>query len=511
MQASEAEQEVARALGDIAVDIRRRAQASPVYFGAHVLGYDYLEAPPDFIYDAEVSLQKREDFMLLAPRGHIKTTFVDVVGIPWDIINEVNIRVLLTHGTLENSKRILAEINGHFNDSHRFRTLFPEFVPETAAERPSATRMTVPCRTRPLKEPTILCAAPGATVTGMHFERIACSDLVNEQNVPPNAEAEQMQKIIDFFRTFTPLLDQSVDHPRRTIDGTRWHDGDLYGVIANDPAYAHFRKIIVGLKSDENGDAIPIWNRMGKERLKRIRAETGEYLWAANYMNDPLPADGASNFKEEWFRNYDKEPDGLDIAITVDLAISQKSGADYTAIVVAGISPDGDLYVLHASRGHWRPKEVIDRLFELDTQYKPTYIGVESVAWQKAMVYMLEDEGKVREHFLPVRPLLPDGNKIRRAAPLANHAERRGIYVRTGMGDLVHEFTRFPVGAHDDFVDALSYRAQDLWRPEATILNLEQRKETVDCSAWRQTGSDSIKRFARGPQSKFNVLRLPEG
>jgi predicted phage terminase large subunit-like protein len=489
------EKEVLRALGEIGLQIRQRAQRDLIFYGSKVLGYDYLDNPPDFMRTAAKIIEDKVDGMYLAPRGHIKTTLFDVVGTSFDWTRNPDIRILLTHGTLENAKRILIEALAAVQ-CERYRTLFPEFTPETKEEMGTTMKFIVPCRTRPLKEPTIMVAAPGATVTGMHFDRIACSDLVNEQNVPPNAEPEQMQKIIDFFRTFTPLLAQDMPDCRRTIDGTRWHDGDLYGLIANDPAYAHFRKVIISLDTDENGNPVSVWDKMDQERLMRIRSETGEYLWAANYMNDPLPAEGATNFKEEWFRNYDKEPDQMDIAITVDLAISEKTGADYTAIIVSGITPSGDLYVLHCSRGHWRPKEVMDRLFELDAEYSPTYIGVESIAWQRAMIFMLEDEARRRGHFIPVRPLVPDASKIRRAAPLANHAERKGIYIRPGMGDLVHEFSRFPVGAHDDMVDALAYRAQDLWRPDL-VVEVEKKAPVLDLSAWRHTGKRSIDRYER--------------
>jgi predicted phage terminase large subunit-like protein len=451
--------------------IRQKATEDPLYLGHRILGYDYLETPADFHKEAALAVKAERDFLFLAPRNHIKTTLVDVVGTIFHLLRRPNDRVLLAASTVANAGLVLREITNHFHRNVRFRNVFPEFCPQLKQEEGNAHEFTIPCRTRHPKEASIEIAGEDTKITGRHYDVIRCTDLVVKENVPPWADPKQQIQTIEWFRTTSALLDTTNPRAHRTVDGTRWTCDDLYGEIIQNPGYAHFQQIVVGIKEDEAGDPIPVWSKMPVETLKRLRAECGQALWAANYKNSPMP-EGANTFQRDWFKPYDTEANGwpvgetlLDVAITVDLAISDKDGADYTAIVVSGLSPANKLYVLSAHKGRWTPYETIDRLFAMQALWNPRYVGVESVAWQKAMLYMLDQEMRTRGIVMPVRALIPDGRKERRAWPLLNHAERFGIFVKPEHGVLVEECCRFPTGQHDDFVDALAYRGQDLLAP----------------------------------------------
>lgn len=492
---------------DLAPDLialREKCKASPIFLGAHVLGYDYLKDPADFHVEGEKALLANENLLALAPRNHIKTTFFDVVGGIHAVICDPNVRQLLTQATLAGAMKILREIMWHFDNNQRFRMLFPEYAPMSHEERGNQREFTVPCRTTASGVPSFYTAGQDSAITGFHFDIIRCSDLVIRENVPPASTKEQMDRTLEFFRTTSALLDTTNPKAHRTVDGTRWHDGDLYGTLIRDKGYAHFRKIIVGIPEDRDGMPVSIWKHMTRERLIEIRGEVGPYLWAANYRNDPVPA-GDAMFPVENFRFYDKEPENLDIAITVDLAISDKNSADYTAIVVSGIDPENDLYVLHAARGRWNPYEVIELLYLLNDQYKPAYVGIESVAWQKAMLFIIEEETRRRGVWMPVKPLIPDGRKERRAWPLAQHAQRRGIYVRREHGELIDEAVRFPAGLHDDLVDALAYRGQDLIAPVLNVNRPPEKLTSVPPTVLK--GADLLKRFE---EENFNFSFFEE-
>ena len=62
---------------------------------------------------------------------------------------------------------------------------------------------------------------------------------------------------------------------------------------------------------------------------------------------------------------------------------------------------------------------------------------------------------------------------------LQSHAERFGIWVRPEHQELVDEFLRFPVGKHDDLVDALAYRGQDLLIPALRFEEVLKRPTMV--------------------------------
>ena len=459
---SEADIEMAR----VADEVRQQAIADPIFLGAKVLGYDYLENPAWFHVEAAQYEVEEKDYMLLAPRNHIKTTLVDIVFSIRHVLKYPNSRQLLGMYTVTNASLVLREITTHFKGNRVFRSLFPEYVPTTFREEGNTLEFTVPCRTRFPKEASFEVAGQDTAITSRHYDVIRCSDLVVRENVPPTASPEQMQRTIEWFHTTVALLDTTQPNARITVDGTRWHDGDLYGFIKDDEGYQDFAQIVCGIEDDEDGNPIEVWPQISQERLQKIRARTSDYFWAANYRNDPLPPEHAARFDRDWFKPYVDAPPNLDVAITVDLAFTD-SGKDLekrdrTAILVSGIDSKGDFYVLVTQAGRWSSGEIVDRIFTLDAVWKPSYIGVESVSAQKLMLDILATEERRRGRRLPLKPLLPDANKARRAMIMSNHAQKYGIYVRPEHQMLIDECIRFPMGKHDDLVDALTYRGRDL-------------------------------------------------
>lgn len=281
--------------------------------------------------------------------------------------------------------------------------------------------------------------------------------------------------------------------------------------------------ILVGIKDDEHGDPIPVWDRMGVSVLRKIRddSSTSPYFWAANYASDPLPVDAAAGYKREWFRVYeDKDrPGALDIAITVDLAITEAKEAkaakrDRSAIVVSGVTEDFELYILDARAGRWGPETVMDLLMGMNATWNPRYIGIEQVAYQKALrlwlhVRALEKTGSG----LPLRPLLPRAqSKEARSFPLSAHAAYKGIHIRQEhTTDFLQEFLRFPIGRHDDYVDALAYRMQDVRRPTMPR-HLAPRVARLTPEMFEHKGPDLLTRAAgggniRGGHRRFRLVR----
>lgn len=514
-------------MGEVKINMRIKARADPIYLGSKILGYDYLETPADFHVECSEAMQAKDSYMMLAPRGHIKTTLSCVVGSIWEYIQDpVWLRLLIMHWTLDNAKAIGKEAMGHIRNGKVFRTIFPELCPQKASDDPTILSFVSPLRKRVMKEPTISVGAPGATKTGMHYDVIKASDLVNEQNVPApigKGSYEAMAAVGEFFRTFAPLLDQTNEDARVAVDGTRWHDADMYRMILEDEdgAYSHFRKIIRGIEEDADGVPQCLWPIITQKTLIQKKAESGSWLWNANYGNSPLPSDATVVFKREWFKTYTelpcKEEDvnkHFRVAITVDPAISEKTSADNTAIIVSGVEIEtGHLYVLARRVGRFSPSILFEHLYDLDAVWKPDYIGIEDTAFQKALWTVGDLLARRHMKRLHLRPLKSDSSKTRRASILMVHAERYSIYVRPEDSPLVDEFVKFPAGKYDDQVDALSYRGQDLLLNHigAASLRTEKRHTVLDMSQYKHTGQKFIDRAEgrtrKSSYSRFNVRR----
>lgn len=153
--------------------------------------------------------------------------------------------------------------------------------------------------------------------------------------------------------------------------------------------------------------------------------------------------------------------------VGVDLAVSQKDSADYTAIAV--IAPDsrtGKIYIEQVQRGRWTFAETIDRIKTVAEDVSPVVVGVESVQYQAAVVQEL-----LRTTRLPARAIHARGDKLARFSGVIARAEAGLLRVNpTGVPRYaVEEICAFPAGAHDDCVDAVScaWEAAQVWRRQS--------------------------------------------
>ncbi len=136
--------------------------------------------------------------------------------------------------------------------------------------------------------------------------------------------------------------------------------------------------------------------------------------------------------------------------VGVDLAISQRESADYTAIVV--VEREGDIdYVVHAERGRWTFRETLERIRTV--AQGAAVVAIEAVQYQAAVV-----EELVRTTTLPVVPVRPDRDKVTRFLPVLARIEHGALRFSPALpGWFFEELLSFPETEHDDAVDALVY------------------------------------------------------
>lgn len=208
-------------------------------------------------------------------------------------------------------------------------------------------------------------------------------------------------------------------------------------------------------------------NKITEEFLQETKKRMGSYLFANQYMNEVFPDDSKA-FKKDWFRYYQQIPDDCLTFIAIDPAISTEDDADYTAYSVVKVDTEKNWYVVQTFRDRITPTEQVNLVFRLFDEYKPTTIGIESVAYQKALMYMIVDEMKRRNKYIPLQDIKNGGDNTKegRILALVPRFEFGNIYLKQGMDIFEQELLRFPRGNHDDLIDSLSMIEKIVFYPE---------------------------------------------
>lgn len=197
--------------------------------------------------------------------------------------------------------------------------------------------------------------------------------------------------------------------------------------------------------------------KLSQEFLDNTKRAVGSYIFSNQYLNEIIPAE-LQSFRKEWFRYTNEIPGRVNTFLFVDPAISQADTADYTGVVVISVDPDKNWYVRFARRYRVTPTQLIELIFTLYAQFKPQVVGVEEVAYQKALLYFLDEESRRRNVVLPIKGVRPptDKTKEMRILSLVPRFEFGRIYLASGLQDLEMELLKFPRGSHDDLIDALA-------------------------------------------------------
>lgn len=250
---------------------------------------------------------------------------------------------------------------------------------------------------------------------------------------------------------------------------------ELYGAVRPMLAVSRGRLVLMSTPRGEQGFFFDTWTKSkGWEKIEvpwqqcpRIdpafieeeRLERGN-AWVAQEYECQFIGAGATRIQRAWLKYEDRTPPQpqLNISLGVDLAISEKETADYTAGAVMGRDREGILHVLDVQRIRGSFSEQITFISQMAAKWKPSIVAIEEVNYQKALIQQLSAQTS-----LNVRGVKPISDKVSRFAPLEARYELGQIYHNRSLPpEFESELLSFPVGAHDDQCDALAYAFQAL-------------------------------------------------
>ena len=411
-----------------------------------------LQSPPFHreIYETIESGNPR--IAIAAPRGHAKSTVVDLVYLCWAIVHKKARFVLLISDTYSQAVLFLEAVKAEFESNEELKAFYGTMVSGKWSEGEILVNGIL-----------IKSIGAGMKVRGLkHRESrpdlVICDDLENDEMVESKERREKLEN------WFNAALIPSMDKDGRLIViGTILHyDGLLMKLLS--PEYKNFYQKTY--RAIENGKAL--WpEHLSLEELDKLKDEfllRGQgYLFYREYQNDPVSGENRK-FKLEKFKYITKEIDeelkrkSLNTYITIDRGYSVSKTADATGIVVVSVDKENKWYIQMAERFKGTESQLITKIFDLYSYWTPRKIGIEQKAFQYTLKPTMDDEMRKRNTFFTIEELKDLGrSKNVRIEGLAPRFETESIFMRKDQTDLTDELIRFPSAPHDDLIDALAY------------------------------------------------------
>ena len=297
-----------------------------------------------------------------------------------------------------------------------------------------------------------VAAGVGTAITGRGADVFLIDDPIKDRQ---EADSEaQRQTVWDWYTStaYTRLAPGG-----RIIDiQTRWHMDDLSGKLLEEQARGGDKWDVLELPAI-NDDGLALWpDFYPLEALERIRTVLPARDWSALYQQQPAPDEG-DYFKREWFKWYTTAPNHLRTYGASDYAVTAKGG-DYTVHVVAGVDPDDNLYILDVWRSQSESHVWVESFIDLVAKHKPLNWGEEQGQIIKSLGPFIDKRMRERRIYCRREQMASVADKPTRARSFQARAAMGKVYLPHNapwVSDVLTEMLNFPVGKHDDAVDAL--------------------------------------------------------
>lgn len=384
------------------------------------------------------------------PPRHGKTTTISRLFPTWHLGKYPEHRVILaSYGAS------LAEKNSRYARNvlmmPRYQAVFPGVMLDQASRAANAWDLAAP------HEGGLDAIGVGGGVTGKGGNIIIVDDPVKSR-----AEAESetyREKVWDWFTD--DLYTRREPGAAVIVVMTRWHMDDLVGRLLNrlPGIWTRLRMPALAEADDdlERVEGAALWpDRYPLRELMNIHTALGEYSWAALYQQRPVPAEGGL-FKRAAFHIVPRAPQCQRAVRYWDLAMSDRTSADYTVGVKLGQTEAGRLVVLDIARAQLDWSSVPAFMAETalhDGSDVP--IGFEEKGYMSRAGQELAQDARL--HNFSIWGFPKDKDKLTNALPVAARVGQGLVDVVEAhwTWEFIDECCSFPAGEHDDQVDAFA-------------------------------------------------------
>ncbi len=431
-------------------------------------GYEavwFHEVLADILEKALVRTMNKEKtrIILTIPPRHGKTQTTSIYFPAWVLGKYPTLKFILSSYGADLSEKVGMKTRDTIQ-SDRYQTIFPgvELRPDSKSKSYWITK----------QGGSYFAVGVGGPVTGEGANIILVDD--PHKNREEAESQTQRENIWEYYRS--TLYSRLEGAGTVIVIMQRWHQDDLVGKlleadeesrknkqptedweVINFPAISEVDEYYQGVRTRRAGESL--WpSKFPIPVLENIREVQGVYNWASQYCQDPILQE-AAEFKKEFIRYFNEEDlDGkyFKYFTFIDPAISQKKDADNTVVLTVAKEINGpNFYRVREDAGKFTPSQTIDLIFKHYEMYK-SEVHLETIAYQKALKFAIEEQQKVRGRYFRVYET-KTGNKEVRIRGLMPMYERGVIYHRHADVEYERELFAFPRGKHDDRVDCMSF------------------------------------------------------
>jgi predicted phage terminase large subunit-like protein len=208
--------------------------------------------------------------------------------------------------------------------------------------------------------------------------------------------------------------------------------------------------------------------RESQAALDELKAAMGSREFAAQYQQAPIPI-GGNLIKWSWFRFYDHPPvpqPGDRLIVSWDTALSSSQLADYSACVVLLVRKE-TVYVLDVVRARLEYPDLKRVVLDCHDRWRrfgcyPFTLLIEK---KGSGLSLIQDLQRLNIHPIGINP---ERDKVIRMSAQTAPMEAGAVHLPTKAGwieEFKKEVLSFPMGKHDDQVDALSQALQRAFAP----------------------------------------------
>lgn len=450
--------------------------------------------------------------LLLLARGHQKS-HVMAVWCAWWITKHPETTILYLSATSELAEQQLVAIK-NILDSDVYKRYWPLLIDpdEGRREKWSATKIAVDHPKRKfegVRDPTVRAAGLTTNTTGLHADIIVGDDVV----VPDNAYTEEGRR-----KVATAMSQMSsIKNPGGLIKccGTTYHPRDIYSIWRDQTMFVvdgtgeitGQRNLWDILERPVEKDGVFTWPReyrtdgkaygFSHQILAQIKAEYLDQIqfFAQYYLNPNDPeSERISRDKFQYYnQKYLSQQSGrwfykdkpLNVYAHIDFAFSLNKKADYTAIVVVGVSPDKHVYILDIDRFKTdKISEYYEHVEALHSRWEFRKLRAETTVAQAIIVRDLKERFTNNGLYLSIeeyRPTRNEGSKEERmAAVLEPRYENQTIWhFKGGYTPMLEEELVLSRPPHDDLKDALACAIEIAIPPMQSRMSGVKKKDNI--------------------------------